>query len=363
LTSTNWFTGSFSPKGCNVVIDGPAVTVGSGTQFQQLKQEAASRKVMVVAGAFATVSVGGYISNGGHGELSAKYGLGADQVLEIELVNANGEIITANECQNQDYFWAMRGGGGSTYGVVLTYTLKAIPTVKTARYMGSVSGWDQLALLHQQWASIAMIGGAGYISGYPAKQQRSSWSVTLPNGTDQELRKVVDPIVNLFKGGRGIQDPSPTEVDDGVYTTYDTFNEADEAGSSARIAQAEAAAPFPGMGTNKILATWLWSQEATKDLAKVKAALQNAFDADTELLNDATMGIGTHSPPYIRGGGNAVNPAFRTAVMRPAAELQWKGYDLNLLAQKKADALRFGASLRELQPLGGTYANEVCICH
>lgn len=64
---------------------------------------------MIVGGAATTVSVGGFFSNGGHGALSAKYGLGADMVAEIELVTAAGELIKANECQNEDYFWAMRG--------------------------------------------------------------------------------------------------------------------------------------------------------------------------------------------------------------------------------------------------------------
>jgi FAD/FMN-containing dehydrogenase len=70
---------------------------------------ARSRGVNLVGGYTGTVSIGGYLANGGHGQLSAKYGLGADMVLEIDLVTAAGEIITANECQNQDIFWAMRG--------------------------------------------------------------------------------------------------------------------------------------------------------------------------------------------------------------------------------------------------------------
>jgi FAD/FMN-containing dehydrogenase len=104
---------------------------------------------MLVRGTFGTVSVGGYNANGGHGKLSAKYGLGADQVLEINLITPKGEIITANKCQNTDYFWAMRGGRGSTYGVVVAYVLKGIPTVRTARYSGSVSGWDEITHLHK----------------------------------------------------------------------------------------------------------------------------------------------------------------------------------------------------------------------
>jgi FAD/FMN-containing dehydrogenase len=64
---------------------------------------------MVVGGASNTVSVGGYLSGGGHSGLSPLYGMGADNVIEIEAVTANGEMITANECTNTDMFWAMRG--------------------------------------------------------------------------------------------------------------------------------------------------------------------------------------------------------------------------------------------------------------
>ena len=74
-------------------------------------------------------------------------------------LNAAGEIITANECQNQDYFWAMRGGGGSTYGVVLTYTLQTIPSRPAAQYYTLLSGWDELVQVHREWPKIAMRGG------------------------------------------------------------------------------------------------------------------------------------------------------------------------------------------------------------
>lgn len=109
LKSIKWDDKSFTPKGCSVVLPGPAVTVGSGSQWTEIFASARARDAHLVGGAFGTVSVGGYISNGGHGQLSAKYGLAADMVLEIQAVTPAGEIITANECQNQDYFWAMRG--------------------------------------------------------------------------------------------------------------------------------------------------------------------------------------------------------------------------------------------------------------
>jgi hypothetical protein len=55
------------------------------------------------------VTMGGYLTGGGHSPLSAMYGLGADQVYQVEMVTPMGDIITANECQNTNFFWAVRG--------------------------------------------------------------------------------------------------------------------------------------------------------------------------------------------------------------------------------------------------------------
>lgn len=62
---------------------------------------------------------------GGHSVLSPVYGLGVDRVLQYKIVTPDGQLRTANECQNSDLFWALRGGGGGTFGVVLEATHKA----------------------------------------------------------------------------------------------------------------------------------------------------------------------------------------------------------------------------------------------
>jgi hypothetical protein len=73
LKSIEWFEGSFTPKGCNHSIEGTAMRVGSGGQWRDLNAAAAARKVVLVGGEFDTVSVGGFLANGGHGGLSAKW--------------------------------------------------------------------------------------------------------------------------------------------------------------------------------------------------------------------------------------------------------------------------------------------------
>lgn len=71
--------------------------------------------------------VGGWLQGGGHGALTPRYGLGVDNVVEVEVVTVDGQVRTANLCQNSDLFWALRGGGGGTWGVVTKATFLAHP--------------------------------------------------------------------------------------------------------------------------------------------------------------------------------------------------------------------------------------------
>jgi FAD/FMN-containing dehydrogenase len=100
---------SFRPSRCKATIDGSAVTVGGGMQMWDLYSALDPLNQTVVGGGGKTVSVGGYVTGGGHSLLSARFGLAADQVLEMEVVTPKGDVVTANECQNKDLFWAMRG--------------------------------------------------------------------------------------------------------------------------------------------------------------------------------------------------------------------------------------------------------------
>ena len=101
---------TFSPQRCcGVTINQTAATLGAGTQMYEAYTQLDALGQAMVGGGGKTVGVGGYLTGGGHGLLSAQHGLGADQVLELEVVTPTGKIVVANECQNTDLFWAMRG--------------------------------------------------------------------------------------------------------------------------------------------------------------------------------------------------------------------------------------------------------------
>ncbi|KAJ5664885.1 FAD linked oxidase N-terminal [Penicillium maclennaniae] len=81
----------------------------------------------IVGGEDSTVGLGGLIQNGGHGWLSSHYGLASDQVYQVTVITTDGRRLVANAAQNQDLFWAVRGGGGGQFGVVTEFVLKTHP--------------------------------------------------------------------------------------------------------------------------------------------------------------------------------------------------------------------------------------------
>ncbi|CAK7226599.1 hypothetical protein SBRCBS47491_006286 [Sporothrix bragantina] len=112
---------------------GPAMKLGAGVQAFEMYQAANQYGVSVVGGEGKTVGVmGGYILGGGHSPLSSLYGMAADQVLSMEVVLPNGQFVTASTTSNPDLFWALRGGGGSTFGVVTSVTVKAYPKMQVS---------------------------------------------------------------------------------------------------------------------------------------------------------------------------------------------------------------------------------------
>lgn len=103
------------------------LVVGSGQQWGNVLKTALAQGRVVTTGQDPSVGLGGYIQGGGHGPLAATHGLASSQVLQMTVVTTTGEILTANDAQNQDLFWALRGGGPGQYGVVTEYVIKHYP--------------------------------------------------------------------------------------------------------------------------------------------------------------------------------------------------------------------------------------------
>ena len=114
---------------------GPAVKIAAGVQGKALLAagHAQNPPKAVVTGECPTVGVaGGYVQGGGHGPWTTLKGMAADNVLGFEVVTASGKFTSANAVQNPDLFWALKGGGPSTYAVVLSVTVKSFNDLPAA---------------------------------------------------------------------------------------------------------------------------------------------------------------------------------------------------------------------------------------
>ena len=102
-----------------------AIRLDAGVQWGDVYSWLAPEKLTAIGGAANTVgATGGFLQGGGHGPLTRWKGLAADQVLEFDVVMADGRRETVNTCQNSDLFWALRGGGAGTFAVVLSAVLR-----------------------------------------------------------------------------------------------------------------------------------------------------------------------------------------------------------------------------------------------
>ncbi len=117
---------AFVPRGCAATFaPQPAVTIGAGAIWMRVYDAVTTQAGRYVqGGGCTTVGVAGLVQSGGFGSFSKAFGLAAGGLLEAEVVTADGTVRIANACTHPDLFWALKGGGGGTFGVVTRLTLR-----------------------------------------------------------------------------------------------------------------------------------------------------------------------------------------------------------------------------------------------
>jgi len=181
-----------------IVVDtarGEAV-VGAGVRLLDLYRHLWNFGVTLPAGTCPGVGIAGLTLGGGIGFLSRRYGLTCDNLLAVDLVDANGDTLRASVDEHGDLFWALRGGGGGNFGIVTTFTFQVHPIAEVA--LATVTWpWDDVAEVldaWQRWAPFvdnrltASLGianpGAGAIS-----------STALFTGAPDELPTLLAPLL------------------------------------------------------------------------------------------------------------------------------------------------------------------------
>ena len=113
-------------KEINIDKISKTVKVQGGCLLKEMDAATHEVGMTVPAGIFGTTGVAGLTLGGGLGYMTRQYGLSIDNLLEVEIVLANGQVVKASATENADLFWALRGGGGN-FGVVVSFIFKLQP--------------------------------------------------------------------------------------------------------------------------------------------------------------------------------------------------------------------------------------------
>jgi hypothetical protein len=126
-------------KGVRIDPVARTARVGAGCTQGDIDHASHAFGLAVPAGVISTTGIAGLTLSGGHGYLSRKYGLTIDNLIEADVVLADGSFVTASKESNPDLFWALRGGGGN-FGVVTSFLFQLHPVRMV--FAGPIA-WDQ----------------------------------------------------------------------------------------------------------------------------------------------------------------------------------------------------------------------------
>src|SRR5215475_6158855 len=196
-------------KGVRVDPEARTARVGAGCTQGDVDHATHAFGLAVPAGIISTTGIAGLTLSGGHGYLSRKYGLTIDNLIEADVVLADGRFVTASAEDNPDLFWALRGGGGN-FGVVTSFLFRLHPVSMV--FAGPIA-WDQkhARTLFSRYREFlpqapealgAFVGLKTVLSSPPFPQElwgkRMCLLMSCYDGSEQEGREALAPLLDAM---------------------------------------------------------------------------------------------------------------------------------------------------------------------
>lgn len=329
-----------------------AVTVQSGVQMAQLYKAVAAKNWVVVGGAANTVGVGGYVGGGGHSAISPNYGLAVDNALEFTLVLPSGEVIVANGAQYSDIFWALRGGGASTWGVVIDVTFRTYPgpsVLSYAEFGAYTTNTTLYKMLLEKFVKEQPAISEGGFGGYWYNSNDTLLFLYANLNTNKtQAAKVLEPFVNYTASIGAEYQLNMTEYNNWNSWYLDFACPGGDCGSVS--------------GGSAFLSSRLIPRENFERPGELADALINAYNA--------ISGTGGTIGHLVAGGevskkdpdSVAVNPAWRKALWHIVISV---GYEDNAppaeREKKHKLTTKTNEFFRDITPGSGCYMNEADI--
>jgi len=343
---------------------GSAIKIDGVYQWYEVYEVAKKNNVIAVGGgSLSPGAIGGWASGGGHGPATRNYGMGADQILEAEVMLSDGRVVTVNHCDNADLFKAMRGGGPG-YGITLSSTIKAHPNVKTvtAHHLAIAPRkqteknkdlLDAVAVLMQNYADLSDAGFAGYgywfrnfptefVLGAKSGYTHGFWTIGKKKKDAQKAWEPVRKALKKFEKQLIIEESWAT------YNDYWSFYFA-ESGLRDPV------------GSTSVLTSRLIDRAATKDYKKVRDTV--------EVVSGHPQGVDANVVLLVSGGQVFEDAKDKSSGLHPA----WRKSHYLLISgaglppkptlEQRQDANEHttyvkGAATKKLAPNTGGYMNE-----
>jgi hypothetical protein len=287
--------------------NGAAFKFGAGVQGFEAMAATRDRGMVIVSGECPTVGIaGGYTMGGGHSALSTNFGLSSDNVLNWEVVTAAGTLVNANEYENLDLFWALNGGGGSTFGVVVSMTVRAHPDTVTsgatlAFYTTQNSELEFYTAIQTFHEELPRMVDAGTMVVYYFTSSFFAISpLTAYNKTGDQVKNILTPFLKKLNS-KNINYTSTYSEFGTYYEHYDKYFGPLPVGNiQVGIAQ-YAARLIPRSVVAEISSTW-------------RAVVEKGA---------TWIGVGTNVNPFDSPMKSSVHPAWRNAIIHATLTLPW----------------------------------------
>ncbi|GJE99667.1 FAD-binding domain-containing protein [Phanerochaete sordida] len=355
----------------NAPIYYDVIHVNAGVQWQEVYDFVFARGRDVVGGVSpgGTVgAIGGWLQGGGHSILSPLHGLGVDNVIQAVVVTSSGELLIANAGYNADLFWALRGGGGGTWGVVVQATIQThaprpivaasfVATINMSRPLAQAPGSPTLRLLFTELVRmtplLADVGWAGYASVRASEDQAHS-AVTLTYIAPASAPTAVPFMDQFFAFARQLA--LTASDDDGrlsLFTTtitpYPSFGVWEAAHFRGRVGE---------VGMNLEIGSRLLPPSLlVRDFRAVADAL---LDLSLQYIGFYT--VAGKAVTKVEPDTTAVHPAWRQALVHTVFGSSWPDGSSPDTVNAVRDKIKKGeAALRKMTPDGGAYFNEASL--
>jgi FAD/FMN-containing dehydrogenase len=339
---------SYEPKGnsCHCQTYSHAITFSAGDNHGAVYDVASTIGMAVPVAGAPTVCYGGYVTGGGHSITGARYGLAADQVIDMTVVTPDGKLVTANDCNNMDLFWALRGGGGATFGVIINMTMVLNPDEPTVELVwgffqptpNATQFWDAATYAFTQYPDVIDKGLAGYGSISPGSSEFGALWLGF-NLSLTEVGELLAPIEEYINSTwPGIFIFGTQNVTE--WPSYYKFWKANPDQSTP-------------IGIDILVGSRLLGRQAISN-SQLKEYLIEATPP-SGLNLDMVAGPGVHSNPV---GLNSVNPAWRKAYSHTTNGAGWLPFNYTQEAEMRQGLVRYQAALTALAPDTGAYVNE-----